>query len=190
MFFSAIICHSYPRGPVLQESNQTANCIQERACCSAPWALLFRSRCTPGAKAVSAKEMFPTRRARAGQKVTEDQSFVSNSFQKDRACGSWMCDGKGLCSSVLAMGQSSAGYLCTWEATKQAALRNQASGSLLLRKCSIPPWKNKFSQNTEAVAVLLWPWQLHYFCDLPAQCMIIDSIFTWDVKLKALELYL
>lgn len=53
--------------------------------------------------------MFPTRRAGAGQKVTEDQSFMSNSFQRDRARGSWTCDGKGLCGSVMAMGQNYAG---------------------------------------------------------------------------------
>lgn len=135
----------------------------------------------------STEETLHTGRARANQKLTEDQSFMNNLLTKGREFmvveEGW--EGTIQCSSSCS--GNSDGLLDTWEATYQTAGGNQASGILLLKKLFIPLWKNKFNQSSEKVTVLLWPWQLHGFCGLPAQCMITNGIFTWDGELKNLS---
>lgn len=58
------------------------------------------SKYAPVAKLASAEELLSTGRARANQKVTKDQSFMSNLLKKDRELVV-LGDGVGRCYSVL-----------------------------------------------------------------------------------------
>lgn len=61
-----------------------------------------------------------------------------------------MC-GKILFSSVMAAVET---HMSSWRVTYYTVVGNQAS-DILLKKLLVPFWKNKFSQSTEKVAVLL-----------------------------------